>query len=198
LQTSLQQLGFFVKKPCRVWSIEMLQEQIEWHSKNVNFKDFSCLMCFILGEDNHVVYLVEGFVKLFEDCPDLIGKPKMFIVVPSSRTSFVLSESEQLNNLQHIPKHDTLIHYAIAEFGPAQWDKENGFYFLECLCFMMDYYAIEDNSYELVPLLEKVDQTALDCYSIKSRMFNALAKRVYLNPHNELFFKGKQKSVLKR
>jgi caspase 7 len=193
---SLERLGFFFENPCMFFVFEDLKEKIEFYLDHVNFKDFSCYMCFILGIDDTIVYMFEDVFESFENCPGLVGKPKIIFVNPSSESPVLLSESEQLDNLKYVPGDDeTVILYALVQSGVAWRDLKKGSFFIQCVCNVLDNQGVEGINLKLEYLVERIKENALTSYGIKSQILHAPKKLVDFKPNEVQLFKWSKSLV---
>jgi hypothetical protein len=183
ISNSLKRLGFFIESPCAVVGLENLKEKTDWYLENVNFKDYSCFMCFILGIDDTIVYMFEDLFEAFENCPGLIGKPKIIFVNPTSECQVLLSESEQLDNLKYVPDDELVILYALVQDYVPWCDPKNGSFFIQCVCNVLDDQEVEEINLKMDFLAKKIEEIARTRYDIRSKILHALKKLAFYKPN---------------
>ncbi|XP_068134814.1 caspase-3-like [Hyperolius riggenbachi] len=135
----------------------------EDHSKN------RCFVCVILSHgDLDGFYIKDDHIKwdsLFQDfkpdkCPSLVGKPKLFFAQAcrgNKRDSGVTchSSGEDKPIVNRIPEEaDILCHYSTPPGYVAWRDKEEGSWFIQTLCEMLEKHW---KSYELLQILTCVN-----------------------------------------
>uniref|UniRef100_A0A3B4FSA4 Caspase-6 n=1 Tax=Pundamilia nyererei TaxID=303518 RepID=A0A3B4FSA4_9CICH len=177
LEKRLKDLNFEVKCHNNLKLEAVLDEIVK--AAEEDHSDADCFLLAFLshGDDNHV-YCHDGKISIQEitskfkgdKCPDLVGKPKIFIIQACRGKEFDVSvtvteastmESEEkvfmdASTIQTLPAGaDFIMCYSVAQGYYSFRERENGSWYIQDLCQLLQKYG---DSLEFTELLTRVNR----------------------------------------